>query len=160
MHCGGELHRANFQRKPRGGAVAVDAEVYRFSFCCNQEECRKRHTSPSVRFLGRKVYLGFVVVLVTAMRHGLTPERVRDLRARVSIDRRTLERWRTWWLENFAQSAFWRAARARFMPSLCESALPLSLCEVFAVERRDRLLDLLKFLSALTASEHPAGQGF
>lgn len=40
--------------------------------------------------------------------------------------------------------------RARFLPLLCEQTLPLSLCLNFTVERRDRLLDLLKFLSPIT----------
>jgi hypothetical protein len=33
---------------------------------------------------------------------------------------------------------------------LCEPTLPLSLGSVFGVERRDRLLDLLRFLAPLT----------
>lgn len=36
------------------------------------------------------------------------------------------------------------------MPQLCEQSLPWSLCEVFDIKRRDRLLDLLKFLSPIT----------
>ena len=47
---------------------------YRLSFCCDRDGCRKRATPPSVRFLGRKVYLGAVVVLVAAMRQGPRPD--------------------------------------------------------------------------------------
>lgn len=159
QYCGSKLHRANYERKPRGG-VEVNSEVYRFSFCCSEEGCRKRHTPASVRFLGRRVYLGFVVVLISAMRHGIAPERVQELVERLSIDRRTLERWRVWWQENFVHSGFWKAARARFMPLLCENTLPLSLCEAFKIQRRDRLLELLKFLSPLTASALLSRQGF
>ena len=55
------------------------------------------------------------------------------------IDRRTLERWRQWWLGLFVESSFWREARARFMPPLCQKTLPFSLCLSFEVEdRRDR----------------------
>jgi len=36
------------------------------------------------------------------------------------------------------------------MPPLCQKTLPLSLCLSFEVERRDRLLDLLKFLALIT----------
>lgn len=149
LHCPGKLHRADYERKPRGGPESTD-EIYRDSFCCGKEGCRKRHTPPSVRFLGRKVYWGIAVVLVSAMQQGLKPERVGILRAHLGVDRRTLERWRQWWLKTFVQSPFWRAARARFMPLICELTLPASLCETFGVERRDRLLDLLKFLSPLT----------
>jgi hypothetical protein len=36
-------------------------------------------TPPSVRFLGRKVSLGAVVILMSAMRQGPTPRRVHEL---------------------------------------------------------------------------------
>jgi hypothetical protein len=144
--CGGKLHRSDYDRKPRGGPQWE----LRFSLCCAQEGCRRRHTPPSVRFMGRRVYAGLVVVLVSAMIHGLKPERVKLLRDALGIDRRTLERWRQWWLVTFVESSFWRAARARFMPPLCHKTLPLSLCERFKVERRDRLLDLLRFLAPIT----------
>jgi len=75
---------------------------------------------------------------------------VKLLREALGIDRRTLERWRQWWLVAFLESSFWRAARARFMPRLCLKTMPLSLCESFEVQRRDRLLDLLKFLAPIT----------
>ena len=154
LHCPGKLHRADYMRKPRGGPED-SKESYRDSFCCDREGCRKRHTPASVRFLGRKVYWGIVVVLVSAMRHGLKAERVRALRESLGIDRRTLERWREWWLESFVQSSFWKAARARFMPLICEKTLPGSLCQRFEVDRRDRLLDLLRFLCPLTTNSVP-----
>jgi hypothetical protein len=147
VYCGARLHRADYPRKPRGGSAKWE---WRDSFCCAKEGCRKRHTPPSVRFLGRRVYVGLIVVLVAALRHGLTPERMQVLRESLGIDRRTVERWRQWWLESFVQSSFWKEARARFMPPVCEKSLPWPLCEVFDIERRDRLLDLLKFLSPIT----------
>jgi hypothetical protein len=147
LNCGGKVHRANYRRKPRGGAQRWNE---RDSFCCAQEGCRKRLTPPSVRFLGRKIYTGTLVVLVSAMRHGLKAARIQVLRESLGIDRRTLERWREWWLSSFVESLFWKAARARFMPPICEKALPWSLCQAFGLDRRDRLLDLLKFLSPIT----------
>ncbi len=101
-------------------------------------------------FLGRKVYVGFVVILMTAMNQGLTPARVEKLCAVLPINRRTLGRWRQWWLETFAQGGFWKGARARFVPPLSDALLPLSLCEAFGLERCDRLLELLRFLSPIT----------
>ena len=144
--CGGKLHRSDYERKPRGGP---QWDV-RFSLCCAREGCRRRHTPASVRFMGRRVYAGLVVVFVSAMLHGLKPERVQRLREALGIDRRTLARWRQWWLGIFLESSFWREARARFMPPLCHKTMPLSLCVSFEVERRDRLLDLLKFLAPIT----------
>ena len=60
--CGGALHVSNYGRKPRGGLIAQagEASVLRFSLCCEKEGCRKRATPPSLRFLGRRVYLGAV----------------------------------------------------------------------------------------------------
>jgi hypothetical protein len=148
----GKLHHSDYKRKPRGVPSWPD-EPKRISFCCDQEGCRRRHTPPSVRFLGRRVYGGVVAVLIPALAHGLKPERVAQIREALDlkIDRRTLERWRQWWLGLFVQSPFWKEARARFMPPLCTKTLPLSLCLSFEIEeRRDRLLELLKFLSPLT----------
>jgi hypothetical protein len=49
---------------------------------------------PSLRFLGRKVYLATIVVLVSVTRHGVTKPRIRQLAAAVGVDRRTVARWR------------------------------------------------------------------
>lgn len=152
-HCAGKLHRANYPRKPRAGPDHWDQ---RHSFCCDRDGCRKRHTPPSVRFLGRKVYVALVVVLVSAMRHGLKPERVQILRESLGIDRRTLERWRQWWLETFASSTFWKAARSRFMPLLGEQTLPWSLWQAFRADRREGFLKLLEFLAPITTTSIPA----
>jgi hypothetical protein len=153
------LHRSDYRRKPRGGPEeAENAEVWRDSFCCDREGCRKRHTPPLVRFLGRKVYWGVVVVLMAAMQHGIKPARMEVLRERLGIDRRTLERWRRWWLVTFVESGFWKEARARFMPGLCQKTLPWSLCEAFEMDRLDRLLDLLRFLRPLTTVWVPVPQ--
>lgn len=48
------------------------------SLCCAR--CRKRRTPPSVRFLGRRVYLAAVVVLACVLRQGPTRWRVARLR--------------------------------------------------------------------------------
>lgn len=145
-HCAGKLHRGDYPRKPRGGPLWDK----RRSFCCATEGCRRRHTPPSVRFFGRKIYAGFIVVLISAMVHGLKPERVRRIQEQLKIDERTLERWRQWWLENFVQSWFWKAARARFTPPLNLRALPWSLARRFGVQARDRLVALLRFLAPMT----------
>jgi hypothetical protein len=151
-HCGEKLHHGDYRRKPRG-VLQWDT---RRSFCCARENCRKRKTPPSVRFLGRKVYVGAVVVLLSAMMHGLKRKRVERLRNELGISERTLERWRAWWLENFVDSAFWKSARARFMPRVEESLLPLSLVAAFAAEGREGLIRLLLFIAPITA---PARKG-
>jgi len=68
-----------------------------------------------VRFLGRKVYLGAIVVLISAMRQGPTPRRVRELSERFGADETTIARWQTFWREHFPQTPFWKVARASFI---------------------------------------------
>jgi hypothetical protein len=66
---GGHLHRGNYPRRPRGTPQLLpELQCLRLSFCCDRDGCRKRMTPPSVRFLGRKVYLGAIVILISAMR--------------------------------------------------------------------------------------------
>ena len=80
--CGGALHSASYDRKPRGCPGGLGQEyAERFSFCCAVDGCRKRTTPPSLRFLGRKVYLATVVTLISAMLLGTTPARL----ARLSV---------------------------------------------------------------------------
>lgn len=152
--CGDVLHSARFPRKPRGGpAAGLPAEyAYRHSFCCAIEGCRKRRTPPSVRFLGRKVYLGAVVVLATALRHGPTRTRAARLREVLGVDARTLARWRQWWRDTFAASPWWRAMRGRFVPPVSTTALPASLVRRFVGDSWAPLVALLRFVAPTTAS--------
>jgi len=149
QYCSGKLHRANYERKPRSGQPQSEP-VLRDSFCCDREGCRKRHTPPSVRFLGRRVYWGVIVLLVSAAHHGLTPARLHALREALGIDRRTVERWRQWWLTSFVRSPFWKWARAWFPSAPDAERLPLSLAQVFQIQRPGHLLALLQFLGPLT----------
>jgi len=134
-HCGGKLNWANYPRKPRG----VDKQAFRFSLCCSQDGCRRRQTPESIRFLGRKIYPALIVVLVSAMNHGLSQTRVAQLRKTLTVSRATLNRWRRWWRTHFVQTPFWKTARARFMPLVCELNLPGSLCERFGEDWAGRL---------------------
>lgn len=145
-HCGAVLHRGDYSRKPRGGP----SWDKRLSLCCSRDGCRKRKTPPSVRFLGRKVYVGVVVVLISAMMHGPSDQRLQRLCQVLPIDRRTLKRWLKWWTEIFAQCPFWKAARGRFARCMAEAQMPLSLVEAFGARQMDGLLNLMKFLSPIT----------
>jgi len=124
--CGGKLHRSDYDRKP--GRAAVGRAV---QLVLRPGRLPTAPHAASVRFLGRRVYAGLVVVLVSAMIHGLKPERVCCLREALGIDARTLERWRQWWLGLFVESSFWREARAWFLPPLSLKTMPLSLCVRF-----------------------------
>jgi hypothetical protein len=159
--CGGRLHRADYPRKPRGGPDSPSATYKtRFSFCCNQDECRKRATPPSVRFLGRKIYLGAFIVLISAMRHGPTPRRVRELATLFDVDPRTIARWEKFWREHFPQSHFWKVAGARVILLVDVARLPLSLLNAFHIccgdcHDCDRWGRLLRFLSPITTATGP-----
>ena len=151
--CGGRLHRANYPRKPRGGGDHLPEQYdYRLSFCCDRDGCRKRVTPASVRFLGRKVYLGAVVVLVAAMRQGPSPRRVRELSRLFGADRRTIARWKVFWEEHFPRTVFWKTQREHLVPRVEIVALPLSLVEahVHAADDQQGWGELLRFLSPIT----------
>ena len=153
--CGGRLHCANYPRKPRAGCENLpESYGYRLSFCCNRDGCRKRTTPPSVRFLGRKVYLGAVVVLVAAMRQGPSPRRVRDLSQLFGADRRTITRWCVFWREHFPQTAFWRVARSRLVPKVDITNLPRTLIDGFirSDDSHEEWKRLLEFLSPITVT--------
>ena len=153
--CGGVLHRADFLRKPRGGPPDLPREYcYRFSFCCNREGCRKRVTPPSVRFLGRKVYLHAVIMLVAALRQGATPWRVRFLSELFGADRRTIARWQVFWQEQFPRTAFWKVARGFLLPLVDAASLPLELLRRYLhghdADPIPGWKGLLEFLSPIT----------
>jgi hypothetical protein len=104
-----------------------------------------------VRFLGPKVYLGVIVILISAMRQGPSPRRVRELSARFGADRQTIARWQVFWRECFPQTPFWKIARARLVPAVEPVALPYSLVNAFLTRHhhcRGWTL-LLRFLSPI-----------
>jgi hypothetical protein len=152
--CGGQLHSARYPRKPRGLRSALDGSYERrLSFCCAQDGCRRRHTPASVRFLGRKVYLGVIVVLITALHHGLTEQRRRRLIEALDVPAQTLWRWRCWWREQFVQSRCWRALAGQFIPPLVSDRLPGSLLERLSGSAlSERLVELLVLLSPVTTA--------
>lgn len=151
--CGGRLHCANYPRKPRGTPGQLpEAQRLKLSFCCERDGCRKRTTPPSVRFLGPKVYLGAIIILISAMRQGPSPRRVRELSTRFGADRRTIARWQVFWRERFPLTPFWKIARAHLVPAVEIVTLPYSLVDAFLTRhRRCRGWTLLlRFLAPIT----------
>ena len=119
----------------------------RLSFCC--AVCRKRATSLSVRFLGRRVYLALAVVLVSGSRTASTPTGVR-LGAELGVARQTLQRWQAWWIEQFPLTPLWRATCARFMPPVPQGQLAGELIARFAGPAHEALMRLLIWLSPVS----------
>lgn len=156
--CSGALHWASYWRKPRGalaapalrslGEAGDEAFCKRFSFCCARRDCRKRLTPPSLRFLGRKVYLAVAVIMLVAA-NASPPDAA-------GADRRTLGRWRTWWRSTFTESRFWRANKAAIMPPVDETGLSATLLGRFAGDAKEKVLALLKFLGPITGGASAA----
>lgn len=149
--CGSVLHSACYPRKPRGGSVDLDTTTptTRQSFCCDR--CRRRTTPASVRFLGRRVYPGFVLILLSAMQSGVTDNLIHELRLSVGVARRTLQRWRQWWREIFVKTPYWEIGRGNFMPTIDHAALPRSLLDRFqGADIESQLVLCLRFLAPLS----------
>lgn len=157
--CGGVLHRGDYPRKPRGGPEGLSEEhELRFSFCCAVDGCRRRRTPPSVRFLGRKVYWGAVVLLVPILMEGPTPSRVMRLQRYIGVSVRTLRRWRRWWRQCVGASRWFAAARGSFVAGVAGEALPASLLEAFSglVEIAERVVAVLRWLAPLSGGPEPS----
>jgi hypothetical protein len=149
--CGGALHSGSYARKPRGCPAGLGQEyAERFSFSCSVDGCRKRTTPPSLRFLGRHVYLATMVTLISALLLGTTPSRLARLSVLPGLDRRTLARWRAWWRSTFTDSSFAPVAMAAMVPPVDFAALPVSLLDRFAGGLREQLIALLRFLGPMT----------
>ena len=127
-HCGGPLHQGNYERKPRGGLLAAAGEGFalRHSLCCGRDGCRKRALPPSLRFLGRRVYVEAVVLFASVVAQ--IASTLRDARSATGVPGRTLRRWGTWWRGTFPKMPIWSQLGARFVPPPPdETDLPRSL---------------------------------
>lgn len=152
--CGQVLHASHYRRKPRGVPAGLESEYSkRLSFCCAGDAGRHRRTPSSLRFLGRKVYLGAVVVLVSALRCGATPVRMARLQGLIGVSRRTVNRWRQWWLQVFPQTRCWAQGTGLFAVAVSTAQLPKSLLDRFAGPLETALLSLLRFVLPVTGGE-------
>ena len=161
--CQGPLHRGDYPRKPRGGILAVAGEVFssRISLCCGRDGCRRRATPPSVRFLGRRVYLGVAVVMASILSR--SARSAGEVKRTTGIPSRTVARWRSWWSTGFIDSRLYQEERGRFLPPLEIEALPASLVERFigaGVAAATALVRTLGFLAPLTTASVPGGSRF
>ena len=125
-HCGDVLHAAPYPRKPRGVNAVELGKHYqsRLSFCCQRDGCRKRCTPPSVRFMGRKVYLSVIVTLICALEQVLTPQRRARLVDELDLWPQSFARWQRWWRVQIPATPHWQALCARLTPSSEIAVLP------------------------------------
>jgi hypothetical protein len=135
--CGGPLDTSHFPRKPRG---AGELEEWRFSLCCRREGCRHRVTPPSLRFLGRKVFSAWVVILVLDFSRELGLER--------SVSRRTLSRLRQFWRERLSEvHPFMRWARGQLAPGTEVTDRPGRLLPCFGFPAPEAWIPVLRFFT-------------
>jgi hypothetical protein len=155
--CGGPLHRGDYPRKPRGGGIALAAEgfVLRFSLCCGRDGCRHRATPPSVRFLGRRVYVGAVVIVASAI--VLTTMAAAAARRATGVPARTTRRWLRWWRGPFTASSPFVELSARLVPAPERRRLPLSLLDRLAGESTTPVTKLLGWLAPITTTSSSDG---
>jgi transposase len=157
--CGGRLHRSDFERKPRSDlfvAPTVELPQRRLSFCCGVQGCRRRVTPPSVVFLGRRVYLGAVVVVASAV--ALVRDMVASLAAHApatqlpatQVPARTLRRWSRWWQAELTVTSLFVALRGLLASPVDTARLPCSLLERLSGGAVEQLTALLKLLAPLT----------
>jgi hypothetical protein len=149
--CGGALHSARYHRKPRGIPPELRRVTYRrHSFCCNLDGCRRRHTPQSVFYLGRRVYVGAVMLLGTAMRCAVSGRALRELCEVLGVPRATLDRWRAWWNGDLLATPFWKVAAGTFVPPLGRD-LPASLLARFTpADPMAQLVQALRFVAPLS----------
>jgi hypothetical protein len=159
LWCEGPLHRGDYARKPRGALIAPAGEAFvvRFSLCCGREGCRKRATPPSLRFLGRRVYLGVVVIVASLVAQALgTAEASRHV---TGVPARTTKRWLGWWRGPFLSTAVLVEVQARLV-GVDTKELPASIVSKLPGTWQQRVRVVLEFLAPLTTGSLPAGSPF
>jgi hypothetical protein len=157
--CGGPLHRGDYERKPRGprSASADAAYMVRFSLCCGREGCRKRSTPPSLRFLGRRVYLGAVVIV--ASMYAQLVARAAEVRRMTGVPARTTQRWLGWWRGLFVSTDVFVAVRAR-MIGVATTELPAAIVLRLAGSPTEQVRAMLALLAPLTTGSVRDGARF
>lgn len=149
--CGGPLDRSDYPRKPRGDLGEAAGEyARRVSFCCRRDGCRHRATPPSVRFLGRKVYVGGVVIMASIVGLARLATTPRPPRTIAGVPARTVRRWLGWWQTVFALGSFWLEAQAFFATPVDVAELPASLLARWGRAGPTAVERLLRFIAPVT----------
>jgi hypothetical protein len=153
-YCGGPLHQANYMRKPRGGPDGIPEDcLHRLSLCCGREGCRRRSLPPSVRFMGRRVYWGCVILVAMTLRQG-RPDGVsaNKLKKLFGVTRLTIKRWIAYFREVFPFSARWQRLRGRVSSSVRDSELPGALVRFFLLNSESAEKGLIACLCSLATA--------
>jgi hypothetical protein len=154
--CDGPLHRGDYDRKPRGALIAPAgvALMVRFSLCCGREGCRKRSTPPSLRFLGRRVYLGAVVIVASVVARALGVSA--ESRRATGVPVRTMQRWLGWWQGPFVSTEVFVAVCARLV-GVAVDELPTSIVSRLPGSPLEQVRVMLELLAPLTTGQGARG---
>lgn len=114
--------------------------------------------APSVRFFGRRVYVGaaFILASIVALALGAASAAWRS----TGIPPRTIRRWGQWWRGAFPETAVFAALSARLVPAIARARLPASLLERMPGPPEAGLTLLLTLLAPLTTTSTPDGARF
>ena len=151
--CGGPLYRGDYARKPRGGlvvAVAAEAFTRRFSLCCGREGCRRRATPPSVRFLGRRVYVGAIVIVASVV--ALAQKSASAMTRSTGVPARTTRRWLRWWRGPFVATPVFVELAGRLVPAVDRRYLPTSILDRLSADASARVQRMLGWLAPITTT--------
>jgi hypothetical protein len=130
--CGSSLHYSNYQRKPRGGPELPESLNTRFSLCCSRENCRRRTLPKSTLFMDRRVYFRMVILIVTTLNQSKPQDYSKNLLSKMfGADRKTINRWLSYFREIFPASQIWQRIRGFISPAVTNTDLPQSLVEYF-----------------------------
>ena len=156
-HCGGALHQANYPRSPLGLPMSC-REYYdrRRSLCCGN--CRKRVTTPSVRFFGRRRFPAAIMLLISAFMLIGSRRRYHQVKRYfgINISLRTWVRWCRWWQNYFIGTSFWKQAKAQLRDLALIGPFPRQLLLIYPGRLNERLEMALQFLAPLTAGVYRA----
>lgn len=155
--CGGPLYQANYPRSPLGlPASCRDQYNSRRSFCCG--DCRKRTTTPSIRFFGRRRFPAAIILLIAAFMSSSSRRRYHQVTSYfgISISVRTWGRWRRWWRDCFIGTAFWKQAKANLPGKAIVGPFPRQLLVIFPDSLSQKLEKALRFLAPMTAGVYRA----
>jgi hypothetical protein len=157
-YCGGPLHRAFYERSPRGGPDRLPREyAIRLGLCCGH--CRCRTLPPSSLFLGRKQHWGAIVLVVTMVRQKRPGgQAARKLMEKLNVSQPTLVRWMRYFQEEYPATGAWKKHRSRVGLQVSSNELPGSLVDYFIKIKKDNQGALAACLCFLACGRTSPGE--
>jgi len=156
-YCGGPLHYSNYRRQPRGGPDLPEDLDKRLSLCCGKENCRRRTLPKSTLFMDRRVYFRVVILIVTTLNQKNPQKYSKNMLSKMlGADRKSINRWLTYFSEIFPQTKLWRAVRGRFSSTVGNNNLPSPLVEYYLQYSQSAEQAIINCLRLLAVGLQPA----